>query len=355
MGDKRSCRLLFCLVPILLLLACGSPTAAPSAPPQPTVLPTSTPATPAEARAYLDEALDLMEQHALHRAQLDWTRVRKAAHEQAAKALTPADTYPAIKAAMSCLRDNYHSRFYTPDEAAAMESGALDDANVDPSGKLLDSGLAHVLLPGVSCSAEWCQGYALTVQGLIGELEAAPPCGWVVDLRQNNGGNMWPMLVGVGPLLGEGQAGAFVYPDGQEDPWSYADGQASCGDEVVTAIDSAVVYAPLEPLPPVAVLTSRVTASSGEAIAVAFRGRPNTRSFGTETAGLSTANQGFPLADGALLSLTVARFADRTGTVYDGPIAPDEVVNAPKSLPDQVLEAAVAWLLSQPACTGSGR
>ena len=46
----------------------------------------------------------------------------------------------------------------------------------------------------------------------------------------------------------------------------------------------------------------------------------------------------------ALLVLTVARFADRTGTVYGGPIAPDEAVNAPKSPPDQVLDAAVAWL-----------
>jgi hypothetical protein len=309
----------------------------------------------AEARAYLDQALDLMQQHALNRARLDWTRIRQAAHDQAAKALTPADTYPAIKGAISCLRDNYHSRFYTADEVEARESGALDAGNIDPGGELLDSGLAYVLLPGLWGSAELYQAYALTVQGLIRELEAAQPCGWVVDLRQNTGGYMWPMLAGVGPLLGEGEAGAFVDPDGQQDPWSYADGQVSVSDEVMTAIDSALVYGPLEPLPPVAVLTGRVTASSGEAVAVAFRGRPDTRSFGTKTAGLSTANQVFPLGDGALLLLTVARFADRSGTVYDGPIAPDEVVNASKGSPDQVLEAAVAWLLSQPACTGSGR
>lgn len=260
-----------------------------------------------------------------------------------------------LKGAVSCLRDHYHSRFYPPDEVAAIESGALDAANVDPGSELLDSGLAYILLPGVMGSAELCQEYALAVHGLLRALEAAQPCGWVVDLRQNNGGNMWPMLAGVGPLLGEGEVGAFDYPDGQHDPWSYANGQASCGDEVVIAIDRALVNAPLKLLPPVAVLTSRVTASSGEAMAVAFRGRPDARSFGTETAGLSTANLGFPLADGAVLSLTVARIADRTGTVHDGPIAPDEVVNAPKGLPDQALEAAVAWLLSQPACTGSGQ
>lgn len=355
MGDMRSFRLLFCLVPVLLLLACGSPTAVPSTPPQPTALPTSTPTMSAEARAYLDQALDLMQQHALNREQLDWTRVRQAAHDRAVKALTPADTYPAIKGALSCLRDGYHSWLLTPEQVAAMESGALDGGNVDPSGELLDSGLAYLLLPGVGGSDKLCQGYATAVQAFIGGLAAAQPCGWVVDLRQNNGGNMWPMLAGVGPLLGEGQNGAFVYPDGRHDPWSYAEGQASCGDAVVTAIDSTLVHPPLEPQPPVAVLLGRSTASSGEAIVVAFRGRPATRSFGTQTAGLSTANQGFPLADGAVLNLTIARYADRTGMVYDGPIAPDEVVDAAQSPPDQVLEAAVAWLLSQPACTGSSR
>jgi carboxyl-terminal processing protease len=51
----------------------------------------------------------------------------------------------------------------------------------------------------------------------------------------------------------------------------------------------ALVKAPYKlvvPSPRVAVLTDTGVASSGEAIA--FRGRPNTRSFGTPTCGLST-------------------------------------------------------------------
>ena len=36
--------------------------------------------------------------------------------------------------------------------------------------------------------------------------------GWIVDLRGNGGGNMWPMLAGIGPILGEGIAGYFIDP-----------------------------------------------------------------------------------------------------------------------------------------------
>ena len=64
--------------------------------------------------------------------------------------------------------------------------------------------------------------------------------------------------------------------------------------------------------PRVAVLFDGATASSGEAVVVAFQRRADTRSFGTVTCGLSTANEAYTMSDGASLLLTVAVMADRT-------------------------------------------
>jgi C-terminal processing protease CtpA/Prc len=106
----------------------------------------------------------------------------------------------------------------------------------------------------------------------------------------------------------------------------------------------------------VAVLQGSRTASSGEALVVAFRSRQNTRSFGHATAGLSSANESIVLDDGAVLFLTVAVLADRSGKVYGAKIDPDYVTeggraNAP--LPDDPdVKAASAWLRAQPSCTG---
>jgi C-terminal processing protease CtpA/Prc len=99
--------------------------------------------------------------------------------------------------------------------------------------------------------------------------------------------------------------------------------------------------------PPVAVLTGERTMSSGEALAVAFRGRRNARSFGRPTRGLSTSNEGISLSDGATLVLTTAVFADRTGRTYGGPIRPDVRVDADEGAApseDAVVDAAEAWL-----------
>jgi C-terminal processing protease CtpA/Prc len=90
----------------------------------------------------------------------------------------------------------------------------------------------------------------------------------------------------------------------------------------------------------VAVLTDDATASSGEAIAVAFKGRPNTKSFGKPTCGISTAVRGFSFLDGSVLGLTVAIMADRNKTLYGKAIQPD--VN--ESNQEVYLQKALEWL-----------
>jgi hypothetical protein len=91
----------------------------------------------------------------------------------------------------------------------------------------------------------------------------------------------------------------------------------------------------------------------GEAITVAFRGRPNTRRFGANTFGVPTANAGHRLSDGAYLWLMSAPDVDRSGIQYIDPIPPDEVVDTPNppATDDAVVDAAKKWLGSRKECT----
>jgi carboxyl-terminal processing protease len=69
--------------------------------------------------------------------------------------------------------------------------------------------------------------YETKLQKIIANLDKSHPVGWVVDLRGNVGGNMWPMLAGVGPVLGEGDdLGEFFTTEGHA-VWRYRDGIAS--------------------------------------------------------------------------------------------------------------------------------
>ncbi|MEV0136130.1 hypothetical protein AB0H83_47800 [Dactylosporangium sp. NPDC050688] len=84
--------------------------------------------------------------------------------------------------------------------------------------------------------------------------------------------------------------------------------------------------------------TGSRSGGSGEALAVALRGRPHVRAFGAATAGMTSANETHVLRDGARMHVTVAWFADHRRTVYRGPLPPDEPGGA------DPLAAAVAWL-----------
>ena len=218
----------------------------------------------------------------------------------------------------------------------------------NPVGRHLAPGIGYLELPAMIGTEEQVRDYAATAQQVIRQLDQAGTHGWVVDLRRNTGGNMWPMLAGAGPLLGEGHIGAFVSTT-ENTPWIYRAGQLLLGQYVLAQVDQP--YELQRPGPPVAVLISRLTASSGELTLLAFRARPQTRSFGEPTAGVPTANGAEELRDGAMVCLTIALGADRTGQSYDGPIPPDQPISSDwmrfGSQDDPVLQAAVGWLRQQ--------
>lgn len=224
-------------------------------------------------------------------------------------------------------------------------------ANRSPEGRRLEGGIGYLDLPGLRGHA--ALNYAEIVQCIISEIDQTTTCGWIVDLRRNTGGNMWPMLVGIGPVLGEGECILFVTSDEQEGIF-YQQGRAfSMREEEFEAIEQA--YTLKQSWPPVAVLTSPLTASSGEFVTLAFRGRPRTRSFGEPTFGVPTANDDKRLGDGALILLTNALGADRTGQSYDSPVPPDFPVKIDWTRlgtdDDPVLQAALRWLRAEEGCS----
>jgi carboxyl-terminal processing protease len=378
---KQQIRLIACS---MLLLSPAVSLAGKKPAPQPQVSPTK---ISPDAAAFLDNALDTMRQHALRGESVDWTAVRTEAFKRAGGAFNPIDTYPAIYWALVQLGDpGAHLRLppgLYPDQIALLQQAERDAVNNAPAAareqtsiptpfasRRLPEGhivavqgrnFGYVVLP--RCSAKDNDGlllYAADVRRILTDLTAQGPKGWIVDLRGNTGGNMWPMLAGIGPILGDGSVGSFVANDGNVS-WFYQDGKTGtrnpAGLETVslTLQEEPVLQTPS--VAPVAVLVDSSTASSAEAITIAFHGRPASRSFGSRTAGKSTAVQPFKLDDGAELYLTTAIDADRSGKAYPDGFTPDQVVSfnggsMPQESNDQALLAAQTWLVASTSTLG---
>lgn len=326
------------LVVGVLLAACGSGSTGPS----------PTPGPSAEAVAYLNEALDLIETRFIFLEQFDWSALRAGAFERATEAQVAGDTHAALRWVIEQLRTPH--TFFVP----VGESPPQVQTDPLPTGKRLSGDVGLLRIPYFRPVEAAGDEYAATAVSVIQEIDAQPTCGWVVDLRANKGGNMWPMLAAVSPLLGDGEIGSFVDHTGISQPWELRDGQALRGGEVV---NSAPVYALQKPEPPVAVLVDGFTASSGEATLIAFIGRPDTRTFGEPTSGAATVPQYFAFSDGAGVVLAAAWMADRNGGTYDAEVQPDELVENEGPLysgtaleDDEILLAALAWLGQEHGC-----
>jgi C-terminal processing protease CtpA/Prc len=144
--------------------SCGTSTA-PVTPTAPTASNTS---PSAAVSNYLNAFINIAQNNSINRQTIDWTAYRAAVFAEAGAAQTIGELNPAIRVAITLLRDG-HSSYRSA-------TGTTEQANA----------------------------FARQIQDTIASRDRDDLIGWIVDLRSNGGGNMWPMIAGLGPILGEG-------------------------------------------------------------------------------------------------------------------------------------------------------
>lgn len=297
----------------------------------------SKPINPAVEK-YIDEIIQIMKVNSINRKNIDWEVFKSDFLLKASGAQTIPDAFDAIRYGISKLQDQ-HSFYVTAGGTALANSSNLHCVDENPSTPIVPLNIGYLRINGTSTQGIDARILAESIQRSIRLSDRDSLKGWIIDLRANGGGNMWPMLAGVGPILGDGIAGYFVNPDHEAIPWSYKDGEVFFGAGSILKI-STVPYILKKNNPRVAILHNKGTASSGEAMIISFKNRNNTRSYGLPSCGVSTGNTNFRLSDGATLILTTSTMADRTKTLYGKSVAPD-IADSNSSI---YLQQAISWL-----------
>lgn len=311
-----------------------------------------------KAEKLLDEVLGFMQKTYYRKDQVSWPDLTTKARQQLHSAGSCEDAYASIS---WCFKElNEHHSFVMPPDKAARYVGDEDDLGPQSNlsqlvgeirGEWLRDSIGYLTIPWVSTDDSLvCERIADSLQAVIARLDSRGISRWIIDLRKNSGGNCWPMLTGLGPLLGEGVHGYFVAPN-ERIPFSYRDGSAIQGRHVRCRV-SHNGYRTVHDHHSIVVLTGRRTVSAGEIVALAFRGRAQTCLMGEPTAGFTTANATYSLSDKSMLVLSVCQEADRTGRVCEGSIQPDKLIASASAAAgpagdDPAKAAAINWLLSK--------
>lgn len=300
------------------------------------------------ASRLLDEAFVLMQKNYYRKEYVNWDTLRSAAQEKLLSRGNCTDAYETINWCFEQMREK-HSFIMPTLKAAEYNNDKTKLGSIVPMNKLvgriygewIEDSIAYINIPWVSTTdEEICAQIADSIQRVIARLDTRSISKWIVDLRNNSGGNCWPMIAGVGPLIGDGICGYFVR-DNDKVSISYNNGAASQGKYVRCKVQNP--YQLRSRNSKIVVLTNNTTSSSGEIIALAFKGKSNVYTVGEPTAGYTTANATYNLSDKSMLVLTVCQEADRTGKVYSGRLLPDITVASATS-GDTIKSAAIEEL-----------
>jgi carboxyl-terminal processing protease len=310
----------------------------------------------------VDAVYDFIKNNSIHRNKVDWKKIDPQFSLAVSSAKTLADTMDAFIQVLKAL-DDVHSQLYLNNQYygywhpadAAMENrysillAKARETNNSVFGKILDRQFAYIRVPGFNAyGPEEINRLAGTLRDTLEHLGQWPVKGFIIDLRLNTGGNLYPMMSGLGPLLGDGEVAYEVdLGDTIVRTWKLANGNFQINDFPLTNLDSTRLDKPEDS--PVVILIGPVTASSGSAVAITFKGRRNTCLIGEPTAkGYTTSNGYFQFAPNLYLNFAVAFIADRKLTLYPTEVDPDIKVEGGDDfenlLKDQKIKRALQWL-----------
>lgn len=300
------------------------------------------------AKDYIDKAGDSIMKHSLFKENINIKPIKEKAYAIAGDAKTAEDTYLAIEYILEAIKDQ-HAFFMPANERTSWEGNDtkvdIDFNSIAYSKSEVKENFGYIAVPGFRGNDYKLKvAFADTIQKQIQQLYTKKVKGFIIDLRQNDGGNMDPMLAGLEPLYSADTTGFLIDVNKKREYWGRnqafkkALGNDYTQPTIQTKIDNQL---------PIAVLYGNATGSSGEIIIISFIGNANTKSFGQPSFGLTTGNGEYKLPDGSYMFLSSTYMADRNGKIYKSKITPDEVIEETDNSKDKTLEAALNWLKKQ--------
>ncbi|MDR1564177.1 MAG: hypothetical protein LBS74_04380 [Oscillospiraceae bacterium] len=282
---------------------------------------------PPSTKKYGKIALQFIDQNGLYTNSAEWKEAKTAAESNLASAKSYDEVLGILNGYIKHAGGK-HSYITTSSQQASNAAAPV----IMPTYRVQDDVLILTVPEFVGTQDEAKQYMGILSRAISDEKYS----GIIVDLSGNQGGDMSPMIVGLSQTLPDGILFTYVDKHANATDVTLKDGSIDAG-----GFDLKSPASGKKTDVPIALITNEKTGSSGEMTLLCFRGLPNTRTFGQDTAGYATVNKTFYLYDGASIQITCANVKARTGEPFgEDPIAPD--VQTKDAYKD-----ALAWIKQQ--------
>jgi len=298
--------------------------------------------TPArkEAEDLIKQFMDTVHHNSLFADSLNWTTLTNDVSELSKGIKSMEDAHLVLDYIISSLRlagDSHSHIVIDRGNVTVTQANQIKTTRKVPEGKYIGNNIGYIKIPEFNTDNDTASRmFSDMEKQIIKQIDQKHKInGWIVDLRDDRGGSMFSMIEGLLPLLGYDTLGYFV-SNKEKEPW------------FISKEDWNPPYFLKNSSPKIAVLIGPATGSSGEATAISFIGKTNTKLFGQRTIGLTSANERYKLKDDSYLFLAVSIEADRNMKLYRAGIDPDVIVNDNSDKKeDACIAAAKMWILEK--------
>ncbi|HVM89922.1 MAG TPA: S41 family peptidase [Puia sp.] len=308
-----------------------------------------------EIKLLLDTTIAIMKSNAVNRDKVNWEKIENNIYSEAVN--KNAYQLGTIFRTLFQSLNDFHGYFQCGDSIYRWHRPEPKDLDslinewkkgVRIQTRILEDNIGYLRVPSMSfAERNELDKKAQTLNDSLCSLLDKNVHGIVLDLRLDNGGAMYPMILGLEQILHNGKLGSFESKNATN--WILKDNGFYLDTLLLNEIIPKCKIT--DKNIPVAILIGKGTGSSGEFLTIAFKKRKNTIFIGTNTAGYITTTQGFQINDASFLLLSTGYGRDRTGQTYKASIKPDNYNNALDNFNDisndkKVLEA-IKWLRSR--------
>ncbi len=289
----------------------------------------------------LQSAISKTKEISFYSNTVNWDSLTAKINSAAREATTTEELKPAFEALLNGLRDHHgHIRKMSDysilasftdhqntrrkdDRTFAPEIWKIvNDVNSRFEHDLLGNNIGYLKVVGIGPNVDG-QKEAERIRNALKELHQKGVNQWIIDLRYNGGGNVNVMLAGLAPLLDTQKVVSIQDKNGE----IQATAEIKDGDFWYAGVKAFEMDdQPKIQNPKIAILTSRWTWSSGEFVAVAFKGQKNTKIFGEKTGGFTTNNSWEIIDNKIALVISTGVYCDRNGNPYMDHVKPDKEI-----------------------------
>jgi C-terminal processing protease CtpA/Prc len=287
--------------------------------------------------------LDTVQTNAYLAKNVNWDSIRPIVLEKASKIEDPNKLLPVFNDVISGLNDLHSSVIFNkyvdgqPSEKSMIEKlMKMSDKDLGFKPKhfdhrMIDNKYAYINIPAVMSEHG---NYIDTMRNQISFLDSKKPKAWIIDLTENHGGSYLPMIWNLYNLIDKNHNFSMHHANGNEKLQEVVFNNDTEDETMrlffdVFDLKNKKPYKIKNNKVPIIVLTSNLTASSGEIMTAFFLGQKNVRVIGQRTMGMTTGNDAIKLNNSFVINLAIATFKDRKGKIYEigESISPDILID----------------------------